>query len=168
MDILLIMNPQNSFLAETGSVYMGEKAEILKIRLADYLSRFSGLKIFFREKHAMEDSFFSTDKTHSVVNTYDFGIPDSLKKYASEYWDKIRYNAFYNNDLESFLAQKRIKHIGILGVETHTSVLFTAESARNMGYEVSIIEACTMARDDYFHNSAISIMKNFLGVRIES
>jgi len=166
MDILLVMNPQNGFLDEKGSVYMGERAEILKVRISDFLSNFQGLKIFFREAHSIEDSFFLMDKTHSVVNTHDFGIPDCLKKYANEYWDKIRYNAFYNNALEGFLMQKRIKHVGLLGVETHTSVLFTAESARNRGYEVSVIEACTMARDDYFHNSAISIMKNFLGVRV--
>jgi nicotinamidase-related amidase len=167
MDILLVMNPQNSFLDEKGSVYMGEKAEILKVRIADFLSKFQGVKIFFREAHPTEDSFFLMDKTHSVTNTYDFGVVDCLKKYANEYWDKIRYNAFYSNALESFLMRRRVKHIGILGVETHTSVLFTAESARNRDYEVSVIEACTMARDDYFHNAAISIMKNFLGARIE-
>jgi nicotinamidase-related amidase len=166
MDILLVMNPQNSFLTETGSVYMGEKAEILKVRLADFLSSFNGLKLFFREKHALEDKFFINDTTHSVVNTSDFTISDQLKKYASEFWDKTRYSAFFETNLENFLGQKRARHVGIVGVETHTSVLFTAEELRNRGYEVSVIEPCVMSRDDYLHGYAITLMKNFLGVRI--
>ena len=58
MDVLLVMNPQNSFLSVLGHVYMGERAEILKVRLVEYLSRFTKKIIFFREKHALEDEFF--------------------------------------------------------------------------------------------------------------
>ncbi|GAH13590.1 unnamed protein product [marine sediment metagenome] len=55
MDVLLVMNPQNSFLSKQGQIYMGERAETLKVRLVDFLSSFSRKKIFFREKHALED-----------------------------------------------------------------------------------------------------------------
>jgi nicotinamidase/pyrazinamidase len=166
MDILLVMNPQNSFLTKGGSVYMGEKAEILKVRMADFLSSFSKPKIYFREKHALEDKFFINDTTHSVTNTPDFTVSDQLKKYASEFWDKTRYSAFYETNLEGFLGQKRVRHVGIIGVETHTSVLFTAEELRNRGYEVSVVEPCVMSREEYLHGYAITLMKNFLGVRI--
>jgi nicotinamidase-related amidase len=166
MDILLVMNPQNSFLTVGGSVYMGEKAEILKVRLVDFLSGFNKPKLFFREKHALEDKFFINDVTHSVTNTSDFAISDSLKKHANEFWDKTRYSAFFDTNLENFLSQKRARHVGIIGVETHTSVLFTAEELRNRGYEVSVVEPCVMSRDDYLHGYAVSLMKNFLGVRI--
>ena len=74
MNILFVMNPQNSFLSKDGSVYMGEKAEILKVRLVDYLSTYPGKKIFFREVHAMDDVFFSNDRTHSIATTLDCSI----------------------------------------------------------------------------------------------
>lgn len=165
MDVLLVMNPQNSFLSETGSVYMGERAEVLKIRLIDYFSRFTKKVIFFREKHALEDDFFITDKTHSITNTEDFLICNTLKKFANDIIDKTRYNAFYETPLERMLLQIKAKHIGIVGVETHSSVLFTAEELRNRLYEVTVIEPCIMSRDDYLHGYAITLMCH-LGVRI--
>jgi len=166
MDVLLVMNPQNSFLSEKGRVYMGERAEILKIRLADYLSRFTRKIIFFREKHALEDKFFISDKTHSVTNTPDFSICDSLKEFADDIIDKTRYNAFYETPLERILLQLKAKHIGIVGVETHSSVLFTAEELRNRLYEVTVIEPCVMSREDYLHGYSITLMCHLLGVSI--
>jgi len=166
MDILLVMNPQNSFFSREGLVYMGEKAEILKVRLADFLSRFNKEIIFFREKHATEDDFFISDKTHSVATTPDFLICKDLKKYGHTVMDKTRYNALYDTVLEKNLKKKRIKNIGIVGVETHTSVLFTAEELRNRSYDVTVVEPCVMSRDDYLHGYAITLMRHSLGVRV--
>lgn len=168
MDVLLVMNPQNSFLDKTGSVYMGEKAEILKIRLADYLKSFSRPKIFFRELHRTEDSFFSADKTHSISTTNDSLVEESLKKYANVFMDKTRYSAVYETQLDNQLKQYGAKKIGIVGVETHTSVLFTAEKLRNMNYDVTVIEPCTMSRDDYLHGYAITLLEHYLGVKISN
>lgn len=166
MDLILVMNAQNSWLSKAGSVYMGEKAEILKVRIIDYLSDFSGKKVFFREKHSFEDKFYVNEKTHSLNTTEDFKIEESLKNLVNNFYDKTRYNAFFNTNLDNFLRQKKVKNIGLMGVETHTSVLFTAEELRNRDYDVTVIEPCTMARDDFMHNYAITLMANFLGVHI--
>lgn len=166
LDVLLVMNPQNSFFDPKGSVYMGPKADTLKVRLADLLGSFTKTKIFFREKHSPEDTFFISDKTHSIASSFDYEAYSGLMKYATLYFDKIRYNAFYSSQLEPFLKQKAIKSVGLVGVETHTSILFTAEELRNKGYDVTVIEPCVMSRDDYFHGYAINVMSNFLGVRI--
>lgn len=166
MNILLLMNPQNSFLSKTGSVYMGEKAEILIIRLQDYLSKFTGKKVFFREKHAMQDEFFVTDRTHSVATTNDYKVHEFLNSYATVFVDKTRYCGFYNTELESFLKREQVKSVKMAGVETHTSILFTAEELRNRGYDVEVIEPCTMSRDDYMHDYAITLMRNALGIKI--
>jgi nicotinamidase-related amidase len=166
MDVLLVMSPQNSFLSEQGSVYMGPKAETLKIRLKDYLAGFPKPKLFFRETHAPEDSFFSTDKTHSVSTSEDFSVPEMLAKYASFYFDKTRYSAFFDTSLEANLKHNQVKSVGLVGLETHTSILFTAEDLRNRGYEVIAIEPCIMARDDVMHNFAIDMMRHYLGVKI--
>jgi len=147
---------------------MGDKAEILRIRLGDFLSSFSKTKVFFREKHAMEDSFFATDKTHSVATTEDYQVHEGLKKYADFFYDKIRYSAFYDNQLDGFLRQRNVREVGMVGVETHTSILFTAEELRNRGYDVTVIEPCTMSRDDHLHGFAISLLKHSLGVEISN
>lgn len=166
MEIILVMNPQNSFLSKTGTVYMGEKAEVLAVRLRDYLSGFNGKKVFFREKHSQQDDFFVNDKTHSLVTTKEFEVLDFLKPCADFFYDKTRYNAFYKTGLEAFLKREKVTSVKLAGVETHTSILFTAEGLRNRGYDVTVVEPCSMSRDDHMHAYAIALMTNFLGVRV--
>lgn len=168
MDMLFVMCPQNSFLSSAGSLYMGEKAEDLKIRLKDYVGGYTGKKVFFKEKHAHDDSYFSRDRTHSIATTEDYKIEPSLQTYANLIYDKTRYSAFHNTGLEQFLIREKIQEVGIVGLETHTSILFTAEELINRGISVIIIEPCTMARDEHMHNFAISLMSNFLGVHISN
>jgi nicotinamidase-related amidase len=161
-----VMCPQNSFFDPSGSVYLGPKTIDLKLRLQDYMSTFSGMKIIFREIHSESDKFFSKDKTHSIANTSDSLIIPELKKYASICCNKTRYNAFYDTDLDSILKQNKAKSVLVAGVETHTSVLFTVEELLNRSYEVSIIEPLLGARDEYFHSCAISLMVDQLGVNV--
>jgi len=168
MEILVVMCLQNSYFDPKGSVYMGEKAEALKVRLEDYLSTYPNKKVFFREKHGEADEFFAGDKTHSVVNTHDFHIFEPFKKYADIFYDKERYSGFFNTGFEIYVKKEKVSSAIIVGLETHTSVLFTAEELRNRGVEVSIIEPLLAARDDYMHNAAISIMTNHLGVRVNA
>ena len=166
MDILFLMNPQNSFLAQAGSVYMGEKAEVLKVRLLDYLSSYKGKKLFFREIHAMDDSFFVNDQTHSIATTPDCTIHDIFKGHQGNFFDHSRYDAFYGTTLDAYLKKEKVTSVTLVGLETHTSVLFTAESLRNRGFVVTLVEPCCMARDDYMHANAVSLMANFLGVKV--
>jgi nicotinamidase/pyrazinamidase len=169
MEMLIIMCPQNSFLSPEGSVYMGEKAEILKIRLVDYLSGFTtGKRVFFREKHAESDSFFKNDKTHSIANTFDYQICGCFKGLADFFYDKIRYSGFYETGFENLLKQNHVQSVFLAGVETHTSILFTSEELRNRGLNVTLLEPLTSSRDDYMHSVAVSLMANNLGVKISA
>lgn len=165
---IFVMCPQNSYLSPKGTVYMGEEAEVFKIRLKDYLSTAKEEKIFFREKRALEDEFFMKDKTHSIVNSFDYHIEESLKKYAGPIFDKTRYSSFYGTDLDRDVKIKRIKSVILIGLETHTSILFTAEELRNRNIDVTIIEPLLLSRDEYMHNVAITLMVNQLGVRLGS
>jgi len=162
------MNAQNSFLSQDGSVYMGEKAETLKVRLLDYISSYRGKVLFFREIHAMDDTFFVNEKTHSIATTTDCLIHNSLRGKTCNFFDHSRYDSFHGTSLEPHLKREKVTSVTMVGVETHTSVLFTAESLRNRDYPVKVIEPCCMSRDDYMHSCAVSLMANSLGVRIGS
>lgn len=166
MEWVFVMCPQNSYLSKSGSVYMGEKAEILKVRIADYLNGLKGNRVFFREKHAIGDAFFVGEKTHSITVTKDYQVEKSLKPLADLFFDKTRYSAFYNTELDSFISRNKVTLVKMMGIETHTSILFTAEELKNRGIDVEIIEPCSMSSDDYLHSSAINIMVNFLGIRL--
>jgi nicotinamidase-related amidase len=168
MDMLLVMNPQNSFLSPKGSVYLGERADVLKVRLADYLSTFPKTKVFLRERHSTEDTFFVGARTHSVATSEDCLVPAELKKFADFSYDKTRHTALFENQMDGFLRQRGVRSIGLVGVETHTGILFTAEDLRNRGLEVTVIEPLTMSRDDALHGFAITVMRHDLGVRISN
>ena len=168
MELLLVMCPQNSFFDPKGSIYMGEKAETLRVRLEDFLASYPGKKVFFREKHAEADDFFINDKTHSIVNSYDFAVFEPFKKYADIFYDQTRYSGFFNTGFEILLKKEKVTSTIIVGVETHLSVLFTAEELKNRGVEVSIIEPLLASRDDTMHSNAVSLMVNYLGVRVNA
>lgn len=165
---MVVMCPQNSFLDSKGSIYMGEKAEILKIRLIDYLSGYKGKKIFFREKHAESDFFFSNDRTHSVANTYDYKICDCFKGLADLFFDKIRYSGFFETGFEVWLKQNHVQSVILAGVETHTSILYTSEELRNRRISVTVLEPLLASREEYMHSAAVSMMTNNLGVKVSA
>jgi nicotinamidase-related amidase len=167
MSIVLVMNAQNSFLKSSGSVYIGQKAEVLKIRMKDYLSSFSGKKYFCKEIHSISDNFFLGEKTHSVPSTPDVEIIDELKPFVNFVVEKYRYDAFYKTPLEAYLNVEKPDVVYIIGVETHTSVMFTAEELRNRGQNVRVVEPLLMSRDDCMHSFGISVMRNCLGVEVE-
>jgi len=166
MDNLLVLNPQKTWFSPEGSMYMGEKSDILKVRMLDYISSFEGNRIFIREKHVVEDEFFVSDKTHSIANSKEFAIEDEFKPYVKDVIDKTRFSAFFKTPLSDQLEKIKAKSVGLIGLETHTSVLFTAEELCNRGYRVTVIEPCVMSRENYFHNLAVSLMANFLGIHI--
>lgn len=161
---ILVMCPQNSFFDPKGSIYTGDKSEILKIRLIDYLKEYKGKKIFFREKRALSDTFFANDVTHSIVNTFDYRICDCFSPFADLIYDKTRYSGFFNTELDLFLRKGNVKSVFLIGIETQTSILYTAEELKNRNVDVTIIEPLTASRDDYMHNVAMSLMINSLGV----
>lgn len=168
METVLVMCPQNSYLSPTGTVYMGERAEILKIRLIDFLKDFKGKRVFFREKRSLEDTIFANDKTHSLAASDDFHVESSLKEYADLFFDKIRHSAFFGTKLEEHLVREKVNSVFLVGLETHTSILFTAEELRNRKIDVTIIEPLIMSRDQYMHSCAVSIMIHCLGIKVGS
>lgn len=165
-NLLFVMSPQKGFLDSKGLAYLGEEAEILKVRLVDYLKTFPGSALFLKEIHSKEDDFYSWDKTHSVATTRDTQISPNLLPYVDKILHTKRHNAFYDSSLDKFLKNGEFNSVTIVGVETHTSVLFTAEELRNRGFPVSVVEPCVMSRDTHMHAAAISLMRNYLGVKI--
>jgi nicotinamidase-related amidase len=120
-----------------------------------------------RELHAKDDKFFQTDKTHSLVGSKDLEIPEAFKPYTKMIINTTTYNAFYRTPLESELNKIKPRRVYLVGLETHTFIMFTAEELRNRGYEVSLIEPLTTAEDEYLHGLGITMLRNFLAVDIE-
>lgn len=170
MEAVIACGLQKSYFHKSGTKYLGDKAEILKVRLVSYLRSLDRKKttvFLVREVHQPNDKFYLRTKTHSLVGTPDIEIPEAFKPYVKMVINTTRPNALYSTPLESELNKIKPRRVYVVGAETHTNVLFTAEELRNRGYEVKAYEALMMSEDDYLHALGITMLSNTLSVRIE-
>jgi nicotinamidase-related amidase len=168
--VVLAFCLQKSYFSPKGSCFLGDKADILKTRIVDYLktSKEKDSTIYLiREVHSSYDKFFCSTKTHSVVGSYDTEIPEAFKPFTKIIINTSTYNALYKTVLESELNKIKPDKISMVGLQTHTNIMFTAEELRNRGYKISLIEPLASSEDDYLHGLGITILKNFLSVDIE-
>lgn len=169
MNVVLACGLQKAYLSPKGSRYLGERSDVLRVRLKDYLSslnKSSHVVYVLRELHRGDDSFYSHSVTHSTVGTKDIQIPDEFKPHIKMIIDINRYSGFHMTPLNSELSKIKPQKVFILGFETHTNVLFTAEELRNRLYDTILLEPLTTSEDDYMHSLGVTMMSNFLSVQI--
>ena len=168
-DVVIGMSLQKSYFNKDGAQYLGESAETLKIRLKEYFNLIDNKHIvyFTREIHATSDSFYRITRSHAIVGSSDVEIVESLKPYPKFMINTSRYSALFMTPLEAELKKTGAKRIYLVGVETHTNVLFTAEELRNRGYEVTVYEPLVASCDSYMHAAGINLLSNVLSVDVE-
>lgn len=167
--LLLACGIQNAYLHPEGSKYMGETSKVMDMRLKSYFKstkKPETIVYIIREVHQPNDKFFSEQKTGEIVGSKDISIPEFYKAYSKLFINTMRYNALYGTLLESEIYKLKPEKIYLIGFETHTHILFTAEELRNRDYSVSIIEALTCSSDEYLHAIGVTILRNFLNVDI--
>ena len=65
-------------------------------------------------------------------------------------------SAFFETTLEDTLQKNSIGRISLVGIETHTSVLSTAEDAFARNYEVAVPETCVWSQNPKDHRTALN------------
>lgn len=168
-NVVIACGIQRAYFHETGTFYLKEKADILKTRLIEYfksLNREENIIFFTKEIHQTTDSFFKDTKTYGIVGTPDIEVPEVFKPYSNFMVNVNRYNSLYKTGLESELVKIKPAKVFVVGVETHTNVLFTAEELRNRDYDVEVYEALTASEDDFMHETGINLMSNVLSVMV--
>ena len=167
MDVVIACGLQKAYLDKKGIKYLGEEVEVVKIRLLEYfkhLNKKNTVVFFTREIHQTNDTFYINNKSHSVVGTKDIEIPEVFKPYVKFIINTSRPNAFYKTPLESELNKIKPDKVFLVGFETHTNILFTAEELRNRNYSVVVFEPLLMSEDEYMHSIGINILSNVLSV----
>lgn len=168
--VILACGLQKAFLDPKGSKYLGERSETLKVRLKSFFNTplcSNSIIYLIREIHEQGDDFYQAQKAHSLVGSLDIEIPEIFKPHFKLIINSSRYSSFHQTPLESELHKIKPDKVTLVGFETHTSILFTAEELRNRGYNVSIFEPLVTSEDDYLHAAGITLLRNFLGVTIE-
>jgi nicotinamidase-related amidase len=167
MNLIVCCGIQKAYLSPKGSRYLGEKSDILDVRLKEYFKTLNlqeNIVYLIREVHQPDDTFFLNKKSGSLVGSDDIEIPEFYKAYSKLTFNVMRYNAFYQTPLDSEVYKLKPSNVTIIGLETHTTVLFTAEEFRNRGYKVTVIEPLVTASDDYLHALGITLLHNILNV----
>jgi len=75
---------------------------------------------------------------------------------------KRGYSAFHGTELDGLLAERGVEELWIVGVETHTGVLFTAADAMSRGLQVTVPETCVAASDEALHGFALRQVRDVL------
>jgi nicotinamidase-related amidase len=168
MTVIIAMGLQNSYFNKNGSLYLGDVGEVLKKNLKNFFNTIDKKDIIFftREIHTKEDSFYRSVISHSLVGSDDINILEDFKSYPKFIVNTCRYNAFYITPLESELKKINSKRVILVGVETHTNILFTAEELRNRDYDVIIYKDLINSRDDFMNSLGINILTNVLSVEL--
>lgn len=170
MNLILGCGLQKAYLHPKGSKYLGERAGILDIRLQSYfrsLDMTKNILYAVREVHQPDDNFFSDKKSGAIVGSDDIDVLEFYKAYYKFSFNSIRYNAFYKTPLESEIYKLKPEKVYIVGVETHSIILFTAEELRNRGLEVIVVEPLVTSKEDYMHAVGITLLRNLLTVEIK-
>jgi len=170
MDAVVACGLQNAWFSSKGSMYLGDRADVLKVRMEAYLKeqKARGSLIFgVREVHHASDTFYRRGRSHSVVGSLDVDIPEAFKPYVKLVVNATRPSAFFATMLDSELKKAKPKAVHVLGLETHMAVLFTAEELRNRDYEVVVPEALTASGDEYLHALGINLLANSLSVVVQ-
>lgn len=165
MEVVIACGIQGSYFGRSGTRYLGDKADVLKVRMEEFLreQRARGSVVFaVREVHQPNDSFYRSMKSHAMVGSPDVEIPEAFKPHIKMIVNTTRPSAFYSTPLESEIHKIKPERVHVVGVETHLAVLFTVEEFRNRGYEVVVTEALTASEDDYLHALGINLIANSL------
>jgi len=167
VDAVIACGLQNAWFSKKGSMYLGDRADVLKVRMESYLreQRARGGLIFgVREVHHASDTFYRRGRSHSVVGSHDVDIPEAFKPHLKLIVNATRPSAFFATMLDSELGKARPERVHVVGLETHMAVLFTAEELRNRDYEVVVPEALTSSSDEYLHALGVNLLANSLSV----
>lgn len=97
---------------------------------------------------------------HCVPDTWGAAFRDDLDTTRTElilrkgYHLRIdSYSAFFENDrrtptgLHGYLSERGLRHVGLAGLATDCCVLWSAEDARRLGYEVTLVVDATAGLD---------------------
>ncbi len=81
-------------------------------------------------------------------------------------FDKNRYSAFQNTNLDNFLRERHIDDLWLVGVCTDICVLHTAVYGYNLNYNLTIPQAGVATFTEHGQEWALQHFKNSLGATV--
>lgn len=176
---LLIIDYTYDFVADDGALTAGKTAQALEERLVKLADQFlqNGDYVIFPTDGHTRDKFSPEYKlfpAHCIVGTKGQKLYGKVKDWYEQHQDndrvyqynKNRYSAFQNTNLDNYLRERRINELCLTGICTDICVLHTAVSAYNLNYQITIPQAAVATFTKYGQKWALDHFKNSLGATI--
>ncbi|WPC22313.1 cysteine hydrolase [Pediococcus inopinatus] len=179
-EALLIIDYTNDFVADQGSLTTakpGQEIQSQIIKLANEFKQNGNFIIFPTDLHDLNDPYHPETKLfppHNLAETWGHELYDQVQQWYQKnqnssqvyYYNKNRYSAFVNSNLDNFLRSRHIKKLTLVGVCTDICILHTAVSAYNLNYQLRIPASAVASFDPAGHKWALNHFKTCLGAEI--
>jgi nicotinamidase-related amidase len=167
---LVVLDMLNDFIREEGSLCVGADGEKIVPNIAARLddARSAGeLIIYLCDRHRTDDAEFALWPPHGLLGTWGADIIEDLAPRPREFvLPKRRYSGFTGTELIVVLHERGIDEMELTGVCTNICVLYTACSARDLAYPVTVHADRVATFDQKAHEFALEQMGQILGVSV--
>lgn len=177
---LLIIDYTNDFVATKGALTTGkpgQKIESNILTLSEHFFQNGNYVILPTDLHDGVDPYHPETKLfppHNLKDTWGRELYGELESWYQShkdedhvyYFDKNRYSAFANTNLDNFLRSRRITNLHLTGVCTDICVLHTAVDAYNLDYQLTVHKDAVASFDPIGHSWALKHFENTLGATI--
>jgi len=123
---LIVVDMQNDFLLETGSLNLGHDTKDLRERIAKFVKEFDGELFLTYDCHQEDDCEFATFPKHCVENTKGMDFVDELAEVLEEKVHSVLAKKSYTGGtvttVTNQLANSNTREIHVIGVCTHVCV----------------------------------------------
>lgn len=177
---LLIIDYTNDFVADKGALTCGTPGQKIAspiLKLADDFLQQKQWVILPTDLHQKNDPYHPETKLfppHNLKNSLGRELYGPLANWYQTnknddhlyFFDKNRYSAFANTNLENYLRRRKIDELWLTGVCTDICVLHTAIDAYNKNFELVIPRNAVASFDPQGHTWALNHFKNCLGAKL--
>lgn len=177
---LLIIDYTNDFVAPDGALTAGKPAQDIAERVTFLVNDFltNGQYVILpTDLHEVNDPFHPETKLfppHNLKNSWGREFYGPLQDWYESnqnnqqvyFYDKNRYSAFANSNLDNYLRERQITDLHLVGVCTDICVLHTAVDAYRLNYQITIHQDAVATFTENGQEWALAHFKNSLGATI--
>ena len=176
---LLIIDYTNDVVADDGSLTGGKPAQQLENYIVSLANKFyenNDYVIFPTDGHTGDklSPEYKLFPPHNIVGTLGQQLYDKLNTWYKDHkgsdriykFNKNRYSAFQNTNLDNYLRERKIDNLWIAGVCTDICVLHTAIAAYNLNYQITIPTKAVTTFTKHGQKWALDHFKNSLGATL--
>lgn len=171
-EAILVIDMLNDFVKEGAPLEVPDTRKIIpfvKRTIED--ARKKGIPVIYVcDAHEPDDPEFKRFEwsPHAVKGTKGAEVVEELKPEGGDFVvEKKTYSGFYKTNLENVLESLGVDTVKLTGCVTHICILFTASDAALRGYNVVVLKDGVAGISKEDHDSALRIMKNVVGAKIE-